>query len=551
MALHKLAGKPAAKSMLINVPRLVSDYYIRHPDATDKAQLLSFGTSGHRGSASKNSFNEDHILAVTQAICDYRAANKITGPLFLGMDTHALSEPSHATALEVLAANAVEVRIHRKSGYTPTPVISHAILSYNHGKTAGLADGIVITPSHNPPEDGGFKYNPPHGGPADTAVTTYVEKRANEILKKGNKAVKRISYQKALGAESTRAYDYITPYVEDLGNVIDMEAICMSRIKIGVDPMGGAAVAFWEPVEEKYGLNLEVVNPVIDPTFAFMTLDKDGKIRMDCSSSYSMARLIDLKDKYDIAFGNDPDVDRHGIVTRSAGLMNPNHYLSAAIWYLFQNHPGWRADAAVGKTLVSSAMIDRVAKHLGRKLSEVPVGFKWFVEGLLDGSYGFGGEESAGAAFLRKNGTVWTTDKDGIIMNLLAAEITAKTGKNPAEIYQHLVGMFGNPLYERIDAPATREQKEILKKLSPDQIRASELAGEKILKKLTAAPGNGAAIGGLKVVTENGWFAARPSGTEDIYKIYTESFKDKAHLLQIQREAKELVGNAFKAAGKK
>jgi len=550
MALHKLAGKPAAKSMLINVPRLISDYYTRHPDVTDAAQLVSFGTSGHRGSASKNSFNEDHILAVTQAICDYRSANKITGPLFLGMDTHALSEPSHATALEVLAANGVEVRIHRNLGYTPTPVISHAILTHNRGKTAAPADGIIITPSHNPPEDGGVKYNPPHGGPADTAVTAWIENRANEILKKGNKAVKRISYQKALRAESTREYDYISPYVEDLQNVIDMEAICASRIKIGVDPMGGAAVAFWEPIEERYGLNLEVVNPVIDPTFGFMTLDKDGKIRMDCSSPYSMARLIDLKEKYDIAFGNDPDVDRHGIVTRSAGLMNPNHYLSVAIWYLFQNRPGWRTDAAVGKTLVSSAMIDRVAKHIGRKLSEVPVGFKWFVAGLLDGSYGFGGEESAGAAFLRKNGAVWTTDKDGIIMNLLAAEITAKTGKDPAELYQQLVGMFGNPMYERIDAPATREQKEILKKLSPDQITASELAGEKILEKLTAAPGNGASIGGLKVVAENGWFAARPSGTEDIYKIYTESFKDKAHLFQIQEEAKAIVGNAFKAAGK-
>ncbi len=547
MALHELAGKPAPHSVLTNIPRLVSAYYIRQPDMTDKSQRVEFGTSGHRGSSFKNSFNENHILATTQAICDYRASQGIDGPLFMGMDTHALSEPSHATALEVLAANRVEVMIHKAAGYTPTPVISHAILTYNRGRSSGFADGIVITPSHNPPDDGGFKYNPPHGGPADTTVTVWVENRANEILKNGNKEVKRIAYQKALTAETTHTYDYISPYINDLVNVIDIDIIRYSGIKIGVDPMGGAAVSFWEPVAEKYGLNIEVVNPLVDPTFGFMTVDKDGKIRMDCSSRYAMARLIDLKEKYDIAFGNDPDSDRHGIVTRSAGLMNPNHYLSVAIWYLFQNRGGWRADAAVGKTLVSSSMIDRVANHLGRKLSEVPVGFKWFVEGLLDGSYGFGGEESAGAAFLRKDGTVWTTDKDGIIMNLLAAEITAKMQKDPGELYRNLTEQFGNPLYERIDAAATPAQKAILKKLSPDQITASELAGEKILAKLTQAPGNGASVGGLKVVTENGWFAARPSGTEDIYKIYTESFRDKAHLLRIQEEAKAIAGSAFRS----
>ena len=545
MTLHELAGKAAPHSVLTNIPRLISAYYICEPDMTDKSQRVEFGTSGHRGSSFKTSFNEHHILATTQAICDYRALQGIDGPLFLGMDTHALSEPSHATALEVLAANRIVVMIHKAAGYTPTPVISHAILTYNRKKLYGFSDGIVITPSHNPPEDGGFKYNPPNGGPADTAVTAWLENRANEILKNGNKEVKRIPYQKALRSETTHEYDYISPYINDLVNVIDMDIIRSSGIKIGVDPMGGAAVAFWQPIAEKYGLNIEVVNPVIDPTFGFMTVDKDGKIRMDCSSRYAMARLIDLKEQYDIAFGNDPDVDRHGIVTRSAGLMNPNHYLSVAIWYLFQNRPGWRADAAIGKTLVSSSMIDRVAKHLGKKLSEVPVGFKWFVDGLLDGSYGFGGEESAGAAFLRKDGTVWTSDKDGIIMNLLAAEITAKTRKDPGELYSNLTEQFGNPLYERIDAAATPAQKAILKKLSPDQIKASELAGEKILAKLTQAPGNGASIGGLKVVTENGWFAARPSGTEDIYKIYTESFKDKAHLLRIQDEAKAIVSEAF------
>ncbi|OQY53261.1 MAG: phosphoglucomutase, alpha-D-glucose phosphate-specific [Desulfobacteraceae bacterium 4572_88] len=547
MALHDLAGKPAPLSMLINVPRLVSAYYTRHPDASDRTHQVSFGTSGHRGTALRHSFNEAHILATTQAICDYRKKNKISGPLFLGMDTHALSEPSHATALEVLAANHVEVMVQKGFGYTPTPVISHAILSCNQGKKSDLADGVVITPSHNPPEDGGFKYNPPHGGPAEATITQWVEDRANAILENSNHEVKRIPYEKAQAADTVHEYDYITPYVQDLGNVLDMDAIRSSGIRMGVDPMGGAAVNFWEPIAETYQLNLELVNPDNDPRFAFMTVDKDGKIRMDCSSPYAMAGLISLRDKYDIAFGNDPDVDRHGIVTPDTGLMNPNHYLSVAIWYLFQNRSGWPESAAVGKTLVSSGMIDRIAKHLGKTLAEVPVGFKWFVDGLIGGDYGFGGEESAGASFLRKDGSVWTTDKDGIIMNLLAAEIIAKTGRDPGEWYQHLTEQFGSPVYERMDAPATPEQKAVLKTLSPDQVSASELAGEKILDKLTRAPGNNAAIGGLKVVTRNGWFAARPSGTEDIYKIYTESFKGRSHLVQIQEEAKAIVSNALES----
>ena len=525
MAVDERAGKPAPRSMLVNVPRLVAAYYTTHPDPRDKSEQVAFGTSGHRGSSFKRSFNEDHILATTQAICDYRTANDISGPLFIGMDTHALSEPSFVTALEVLAANGVEVMLEKDFGYIPTPVISHAILVYNRGRTSGLADGIVITPSHNPPEDGGFKYNPPSGGPADTTITRWIENRANDLLSTNNKEVNRTPYRKALAASNTHHHDYLGPYVDDLRNIIDLEIIASSGIKLGVDPMGGAAVAYWEPIAERYGIALDVVNPVVDPTFGFMTVDKDGKIRMDCSSPYAMAGLIQLKDRYDIAFGNDTDCDRHGIVTPSAGLMNPNHYLSVAIWYLFQYRPGWRPDATVGKTLVSSSMIDRVAGHLGRRVSEVPVGFKWFVDGLIDGSYGFGGEESAGASFLRKDGTVWTTDKDGIIMDLLAAEITARTGRDPGEHYKTLTENFGNPLYERIDAAATRDQKAILEKLSPDQITASTLAGEPILAKLTHAPGNGAAIGGLKVTTENGWFAARPSGTEDIYKIYTESFK--------------------------
>jgi phosphoglucomutase len=549
MALHPLAGKPAPRSLLVNVPRLVTAYYARHPEVDDPTQRVAFGTSGHRGSAYKNSFNEDHILATTQAICDYRKALHYDGPLFLGMDTHALSEPSLVTALEVLAANDIQVILQKDFGYTPTPVISHAILVHNRGKQSGWADGIVITPSHNPPTDGGFKYNPPDGGPADTNVTRWVENRANELLPTVHRNVPRIPYEKAIRSPTTHQYDYIQPYVDDLENVIDLDAVRSSGLNIGVDPMGGAALAFWEPIATRYGLHIEVVNPVIDPTFGFMTVDKDGKIRMDCSSPYAMARLIELKDQYDIAFGNDTDCDRHGIVTPSSGLMNPNHYLSVAVWYLFQNRAGWPVDAAIGKTLVSSSMIDRVARHLGRKLSEVPVGFKWFVEGLIDGSYGFGGEESAGASFLRNDGTVWTTDKDGIILDLLAAEITARTGRDPGEHYRALTEMFGHPIYERIDALATMEQKAVLEKLSPQQVTASVLAGEKIQAILTEAPGNGAAIGGLKVVTENGWFAARPSGTEELYKIYAESFKNQEHLAQIQEEAKAMVSAAFAAAG--
>ena len=548
MTLHELAGKPAPRSMLINVPKVVTHYYLRHPDVSDPGHRVAFGTSGHRGSSLRRSFNEDHICATTQAICDLRTEHNITGPLFLGMDPHALSEPSHATALEVLAANGVEVMIHRDAGYTPTPVISHAILTHNRDSMHHRADGIVITPSHNPPEDGGFKYNPPHGGPADVDVTGWIEAKANQYLEQGNRAIRRIGYEKALRAHTTHPYDYITPYVDDLRNVIDMDSIRDAGLKIGVDPLGGASLPYWEPIATRYGLNIDIVNTAIDPTFGFMTVDKDGKIRMDCSSQYAMAGLIGLKDTYDIAFGNDPDADRHGIVTKSAGLMNPNHYLSVAIWYLFQNRPGWGRNAAVGKTLVSSAMIDRVARHLGRTLLEVPVGFKWFVDGLLDGSYGFGGEESAGAAFLRKDGTVWTTDKDGIIMNLLAAEITAKTGSDPGMVYRTLIAQFGDPIYERIDEAATPAQKATLKTLSPDHIREVTLAGDKILATITDAPGNNAAIGGLKVVTENGWFAARPSGTEDVYKIYTESFKDRHHLELIQADARAIVNNTFKEA---
>ena len=549
MAAHELAGNPAPEDILVNLPRLITAYYARHPDPSVPSQQVAFGTSGHRGSSLGNSFNEDHILATAQSICEYRASRGIDGPLFLGMDTHGLSEPSHITTIEVLAANGVNLRIHKGLEYTPTPVISHAILNHNRGKVTGLADGIVITPSHNPPGDGGFKYNPPHGGPADTEVTRWIQDRANAILQGKNADVKRMPYTKAISADTVREYDFVTPYVNDLETVLDMAAIGASGLRIGVDPMGGAAVNFWEPIADKYRLNLEVVNKKVDATFRFMPVDKDGKIRMDCSSPFAMAHLIDMKDRYEIAFGNDPDVDRHGIVTRSVGLMNPNHYLAVAIHYLFQNRPRWKPDAAVGKTLVSSSMIDRVAAHLGRPLSEVPVGFKWFVDGLIEGRYGFGGEESAGASFLRLDGTVWTTDKDGIIMNLLAAEITAKTERDPGEHYRYLSEKFGNPVYERIDAPATRSQKEVLKKLSPEQVDADMLAGEPIQRKLTQAPGNDAAIGGLKVVTKNGWFAARPSGTEEIYKIYTESFKGKEHLKQIQEEAREMVTRAMRLAG--
>ncbi|MCK5077797.1 MAG: phosphoglucomutase (alpha-D-glucose-1,6-bisphosphate-dependent), partial [Calditrichia bacterium] len=536
---------PAPIEMLTNIPQLVSAYYYKKPDPEDISNLVSFGTSGHRGSSLNGSFNETHILAIAQAICDYRKQNNITGPLFVGKDTHALSEPAFITAMEVFAANKIEVKYQRGFGYTPTPVISYAILNYNQGRKNGLADGVVITPSHNPPQDGGFKYNPPSGGPADAGITNVIEDRANEILKNSLKDVKRIGFEKALKTDSIKEYDYIPPYVNDLSNVINMDAITKSGLKIGVDPMGGAGIDYWEPIAEKYNLNLKIVNKKVDPTFSFMCVDKDGKIRMDCSSPYAMAGLIKLKDKFDIAFGNDPDYDRHGIVTKSHGLMNPNHYLAVAIWYLFQNRPDWQKSTAVGKTLVSSSMIDRVAKHLDRQLSEVPVGFKWFVDGLIDGSYGFGGEESAGASFLRKNGTVWTTDKDGIIFDLLAAEITAVTGKDPAEHYIDLTKQFGSPVYERFDAPASREQKDVLKNLSASDITAKQLAGENITSKLTHAPGNNAAIGGLKVNTENGWFAARPSGTEDIYKIYAESFKGQEHLKQIQKEAQEIVNTVF------
>jgi len=537
--------------MLANIPRLIAAYYTYKPDVSEPGQRVAFGTSGHRGSSLKNSFNEAHILAVSQAICEYRKAQKIRGPLFLGMDTHALSEPAFMSAVEVFAANKVQVRIQEGYAYTPTPVVSHAILTHNQ-KIRGImgrADGVVITPSHNPPEDGGFKYNPPHGGPADTATTKVIEERANEILSGGLKGVKRILFEKAIRTGYVVQYDFVSPYVDDLGNVIDMQAIASAGLRIGVDPLGGAAVGFWKPIAERYGLNLEVVNDAVDPTFSFMTADRDGKIRMDCSSPYAMASLIQLKDRFDIAFGNDTDVDRHGIVTRGSGLMNPNHYLSVAIRYLFQNRPDWRKDAAIGKTLVSTSMIDRVGRALGRKVSEVPVGFKWFVDGLIDGSYGFGGEESAGASFLRKNGKVWTTDKDGIIMDLLACEITARTGKDPAEHYRELEDKFGRAYYTRIDAPASSVQKAVLSKLSPELVTAEELASEPITAKLTRAPGNNAEIGGLKVITQNGWFAARPSGTEDIYKIYAESFLDEGHLKRIQEEAVAIVGAVFTAAG--
>ena len=547
MAQSKLAGKPAPRELLVNVPELISAYYTQSPDPDDPTQSVSFGTSGHRGSSRKNTFNESHVLAICQAIAEMRRTENITGPLFLGRDTHSLSEPAHRTALEVFAANGVEVRHQAGGGYTPTPAVSFAILTHNKKRTAGQADGVVITPSHNPPEDGGFKYNPPSGGPADTNLTKRIQDRANALLRDSLKEVKRMSYEAALRAGTTAAFDFVTPYVDALGEIVDMEAIKNAGLKIGADPMGGASLAYWEPIAEKYGLNIDIVTPYRDPTFSFMTVDKDGKIRMDCSSPAAMASLIGLKDRYDIAFGNDPDADRHGIVTPSGGLMNPNHYLSVAINYLFQNRPGWRLDAAVGKTLVSSAMIDRVAASLGRKLSEVPVGFKWFVDGLLSGEYGFGGEESAGASFLRQNGTVWTTDKDGLIMNLLAAEITAKTGRDPGQHYRALEARFGSPLYERMDAPATAAQQRILSNLSPEQVSAKELAGDPITARLTRAPGNDAPIDGLKVVTDNGWFAARPSGTEPVYKIYAESFVGAGHLRRIQDEAQAIVGAAFES----
>ena len=543
-----LAGKPAPKSLLVDVARLEKEYFDRRLDLNDPTQLVSFGTSGHRGSPLNGSFNEGHILAITQAICDYRRKQKTDGPLYMGKDTHAVSDPAQRTALEVLAANNVETIIQEKNGVTPTPVISRAILVYNRSRKEHLADGIVITPSHNPPEDGGFKYNPPNGGPADTDVTGWVEDRANELLRAGNVGVKRVPISKAMQAPTMHQEDFILPYVNDLKNVVDIDAIRGAHLKLGVDPLGGASLPYWEPINSIYKLDIVIVNRIIDPTFSFMTVDHDGKIRMDCSSPYAMARLVALKDQYQVAFGNDTDADRHGIVTPVAGLMNPNHYLAVAIRYLLMHRPQWRHDVAVGKTLVSSSMIDRVVKKLGRELREVPVGFKWFVSGLVDGSCCFGGEESAGASFLRFDGTVWTTDKDGPIMDLLAAEITARTGKSPGEHYRELTTEFGTPYYTRVDAPATPEQKAKLQELSPDAVKESNLAGEPITAKLTKAPGNGAPIGGLKVVAENGWFAARPSGTENIYKIYAESFKSQSHLNAILQEAEQIVNNALSSS---
>jgi phosphoglucomutase len=547
VALSPLAGKPAPNDLLIDVAALERAYFVQRPDPEDPAQRVSFGTSGHRGSALDGAFNEAHIVAITQAICDYRRAQGTGGTLYMGMDTHALSAPAQRTALEVLAANGVETAIQRDEGVTPTPAISRAILVHNRGRTDHRADGIVITPSHNPPRDGGFKYNPPNGGPADTDATRWIEQRANALLRDGNAGVKRIGYAAALAAATTRAEDFVGPYVEDLRHVVDMDAIGAAGLSLAVDPLGGASVAYWAPIAAAYGLDLAVVNPDVDPRFAFMTVDHDGKIRMDCSSPYAMARLVGLKDRYRVAFANDPDADRHGIVTPSAGLMNPNHYLAVAIRYLLTHRPHWPGTASVGKTLVSSAMIDRVVARLGRRLSEVPVGFKWFTPGLLDGSLCFGGEESAGASFLRRDGSAWTTDKDGLVMNLLAAEITARTGRDPGEHYAELAAEFGAPRYTRIDAAATPEQKARLGRLSPAAVGAARLAGEPITAKLTRAPGNDAPIGGLKVIAANGWFAARPSGTENIYKIYAESFRDDAHLAAIVAEAQEIVNAALAA----
>ncbi|HXW73128.1 MAG TPA: phosphoglucomutase (alpha-D-glucose-1,6-bisphosphate-dependent) [Methylocella sp.] len=543
-----LAGKTIEPSMLVNVPRLVTAYFTDEPDPTVPSQRVAFGTSGHRGSAFDNAFNEAHILAISQAICHYRSRNGVTGPLFVGIDTHALSEPALASAIEVFAANDVNAMIDERDGYTPTPVISHAILTYNKNRTIGLADGIVITPSHNPPEDGGFKYNPPNGGPADTNVTTWIQRTANALLEGDLKGLRRISYNRARKSSSVHRHDYIGGYVVDLENVVDMEAIRSSGVKIGIDPLGGASVRFWQAIIERYGISATIISDAIDPTFRFMPVDWDGKVRMDCSSPYAMAGLIGMRDKFDVAFANDTDADRHGIVTRSNGLMNPNHYLAVAISYLYQNRPDWSSSCAVGKTFVSSGIIDRVAAKLGRKLVEMPVGFKWFVDGLIGGSLGFAGEESAGASFLRRSGLVWTTDKDGIILGLLAAEITAQTKRDPGEAYDRLARELGMPFYERIDASATPAQKDLLKTLSPDQIGMMELAGEPIRAKLTVAPGSGLPFGGIKVIAENGWFAARPSGTEDIYKIYAESFRSEGHLRQIQQEAQNTIARLFENA---
>ncbi len=544
--INPLAGKIADPSMLANIPRLVTAYFAGQPDPKVAAQRVAFGTSGHRGSALNNAFNEAHILAISQALCEHRRNVGLSGPLFVGIDTHALAEPALASALEVFAANGVEAMIDAQDGYTPTPVISHAILSYNKGRKDGLADGVVITPSHNPPEDGGFKYNPPNGGPADTDITGGIERAANRFLEDGLMGVKRIPYQRARQSSNVHRHDYITPYVADLANVVDMEAIRSAGVKIGIDPLGGAAVRYWQPIIERYGLNATIISDTVDPTFRFMTVDWDGKIRMDCSSPYAMARLIGMRDHFDVAFANDTDADRHGIVTRSSGLMNPNHYLAAAIAYLFEHRPQWGKESAVGKTIVSSAIIDRVAAKLSRRLVETPVGFKWFVDGLIGRSFGFAGEESAGASFLRLDGTVWTTDKDGIILGLLAAEMTARTQRDPSQLFDRLTRELGVPFYERIDAPATAQQKSLLKALSAEKLAMKELAGEPVRATLTAAPGNGQSFGGIKVTSDQGWFAARPSGTEDVYKIYAESFRSENHLKQIQHEAQSAIAQAFR-----
>ena len=546
---NPLAGKPAPASLLTNIPKLLTDYFTLRPDGTVPAQQVAFGTSGHRGSAFDRAFNEWHVLAISQAICEYRKSKGIDGPLFLGIDTHAVSPAASASALEVLAANGVEVMIAQNDEYTPTPALSHAIIVYNRGRNSGLADGIVVTPSHNPPRDGGFKYNPPNGGPADTDVTGWIQNRANDLLKAGLEGVKRIPYDQALKASTTHRYDFLNTYVADLANIIDFEVIRGSKLNIAVDPLGGAGVHYWPAIAERYELDLQVLNTEVDPTFRFMTVDWDGKIRMDPSSPYAMQSLIHLKDRFDVAFACDTDHDRHGIVTRSAGLMQPNQYLAVAIDYLYKNRPKWKADAGVGKTAVSSQMIDRVTARLGRRLFEVPVGFKWFVNGLVDGSLGFGGEESAGATFLQFDGRVWSTDKDGLIPGLLSAEMTARTGRDPGEAYRALTQEFGEPAFERVDAPASKAQKAVLKKLAPEQVKSRELAGEKITQVLSKAPGNGAPIDGLKVVTASGWFAARPSGTEEIYKIYAESFKGKEHLSRLIDEAQKLVSDCFAAAG--